>query len=189
VAAELQAFDFYCTTEMFNDSYLGPGLSCEFFRTHIRDPNVTITSIDGITAENFDGSNHRILRFEQSRMSYMMVGLEKFFPNIDRLFIGRGDLEEVNRSDFDVFPKLRVILIISNRMTTLPRGLFDGNLELEQLIIRRNPIITVAHDLLAPLTKLHFANFFENSCIDIEASNRFQIPALQAVLNAKCPEV
>jgi hypothetical protein len=118
-------------TEVFNDPFIGPDLSCEFFRIHLRDPNVTVTSIDGVTAEDFDGSDHRILRFVQGSMTYMMIGLEKFFPNIDRFYVTRGNLAEVHRHDFDVFPKLRVIVLTDNSITTLPRGLLDGNLELE----------------------------------------------------------
>jgi hypothetical protein len=55
-------------------------------------------------------------------------------------------------------------------------------------MFQRNLIATVGHNLLVPLTKLHFARFTENDCIDKIALNRTEIPALQAALNAKCPE-
>lgn len=64
---------------------------------------------------------------------------------------------ELNKDVFLYNPNLKYVKLASNKLQTLPAGLFRNNLQLESINFRNNDLVDVFIDF-RPLTSLYYVN-------------------------------
>jgi hypothetical protein len=179
----LDAIDLQCRFEPMRWTYV-TGPACKASNLNITSRQ-TITSVNGET--NFDGSSYKFIIVNSQVVSFIPEGLGEFFPNLESLHIVRSKLKKVEKKDLQPFPKLKELILYSNKIESLPGDLLEGNLELKQVHFNSNPITHVGHNLVTPLKKLEHASFSKTKCID-ESYGPELISSLTTDLRRNCPE-
>jgi hypothetical protein len=119
-------------------------------------------------------------------VNFMPKGLEKLFPQIERIAIYSSKLKEITKEDLAPFPMLKVLFLYSNDLETLPSNLFEANPEITHVEFLNNKLKFVGENILSPLKKLIFASFGLNPCINMDAETKDKVPALIEELQNKC---
>jgi Leucine-rich repeat (LRR) protein len=179
----LEAIDLQCKFEDRNFGLIS-GTCCTVSNLNITNQQ-TIRSVNG--QSNFDGSNYEIVDIYDEVVQFFPQGLKKFFSHIKGLSISRSKLKKVEKKDLEQFPKIRFLSLNGNEIRFLPNDLFEGNLELELISFRWNPISHIGHNLVIPLKGLVKADFYLTKCPNFD----YYLPTMSsfvADLKENCPE-
>lgn len=127
------------------------------------------------------------LRIEQSpHLEYLPSGLEKFFPNLEKLVIAETGLKILEKEDLEVFPALKTLLVNDNRLQRLDSDVFQSNSDLENLNLSGNKLEYLGPDALKSLTKLNHLDIANNLCINQTAQGELEMKRLRVSLRENC---
>jgi Leucine-rich repeat (LRR) protein len=111
--------------------------------------------------------------------------LANIFPNLRYLGISRSNLLSIKANDLK-FPKLNILLILSNQIAIIDGNLFTFTRNLQWIFFNDNRIQNVGENLLAGLTALKQADFRDEICINQSATTPEAIQKLNLQLPISC---
>lgn len=145
-----------------------------------------VISVTGTHDEGKSNLDVKRLQITNKNVFYIPKGIEKFFPNLEMIFIYHAGLKEISSADLSPFPNLINVDFYFNEIENLPADLFSKNAKIEYIDFGQNKFSKVRKDLLKPLTNLKRAGFQKNVCINAFAQFSAGILALQNELNKLC---
>lgn len=167
-------------------------LSTSFTDMQVTSMNsVFHSSID----QNFtlDMAEALLIEAGAASLSYIPSNISIFFPNLKTFSIAATSLRQISSTDLKQLPKLQTFISNGNLITSLPANLFEGNLEMTEFGVigrnnydRSNSLHTIGENLLINATKLEFAVFWNNFCVNDIAINRTQVINLNSRLHTYC---
>lgn len=153
-----------------------------------KDQKVTgygsVDNVVGTHVANKNNSDVKLISLKKIKTERIPKNIHKFFPNLEGIFAFSMGLKTVGSEDFKYLPKLKYLDMGNNRLDTLPSNLFEKNPDLEWIDFSSNYLRNIGVKLLDPLTKLNFANFEENRCVDRRAQDRTNLHELELVLKS-----
>jgi Leucine-rich repeat (LRR) protein len=95
----------------------------------------------------------------------MPTSLENFFPHLSVLQIWSCGMKKLSQSDISAHQNLHELSMSGNEIETLDSNLFEKNAKISKIDFSRNRLKNVGFNLLLPLERLIFADFYGNDCI------------------------
>ncbi|KAL7013606.1 hypothetical protein ACKWTF_015488 [Chironomus riparius] len=157
--------------------------------------NLNITSeqsaMIGFASDNHTlGKTHNdvnIFKAYNKNIQYFPKGLEKIFPNLLRIHIERGYLEDLNSEDLRPYPKLVELYLWGNNIQVLENGLFAYNTNLQHVSFSHNSIIHIDENVFDDLTKLTYLWLYGSNCFNAGTSNSsIDVKNIIQSLRVKC---
>lgn len=131
-----------------------------------------ISSVKGTHNDGRTNDDVASIDISFKNVKHFPKNLEKFFKNLQGIWISNSNLEEIHQSDLKSFPKLIALLLNQNNIEILEEGLFDFNTELELIYLQRNKISQIHPYIFDHLPKLTDLSLIDNLCIDMSSRNR-----------------
>jgi hypothetical protein len=178
-----------CGAALVPDATVGRQLRCKFTLTHhvlLLDNTYTcevsgsysitrkgdqVTSIVGAHMPGKSNDDVLMFKADAARFEYFPRGLEKFFKNLQSIFINYSRLREIRQIDLRPFTKLRHIDLYDNKIEVLEQDLFKYNRELEEIWMSNNNIKVVDMTAFDGLRKLKALYFGGNICVGESADD------------------
>lgn len=149
--------------------------------------NETVTSISGTLLDVVVYEKIKSLRIEQSpHLEYFPSGLEKFFPNLEKLVIAETGLKMLEKKDLEVFPALKTLLLNNNQLRRLNSDVFKANSELESINLSDNLLEYLGPDSLKSLANLKHLEMSNNACVNRTAQDSLEMKRLMIDLRENC---
>jgi Leucine-rich repeat (LRR) protein len=145
------------------------GFRCFVTNFEITSFNKTITTINHEFRSIAAKENVTILIFSSQTVKFFPKGINKFFPNINRLDVDNCQLKKINKTDLEVFPELRELTLADNNIEVLEDDLFSENRELYYIWLSNNKIKFVGENTFASLKHLETLYLEHNLCISDKA--------------------
>ena len=162
------------------------GTICETASLELTSPNQVVTTINGQVGSFYHNQKVEKLHINSRGLRYMPKGIDKFFPDLEALWIENSELKTIKQADFKSFPKLKEVYMVNNKIEKLDSNLFQLNPELRALQFNANKIKIIGRNILSPLLKLDQADFSLNDCINKSAYEKKEFPELIAEMESKC---
>ncbi|KAL7041123.1 hypothetical protein ACKWTF_000657 [Chironomus riparius] len=142
--------------------------------------SITGTHIDLKTNEDVTGfySNYKIIQ-------YFPRDLEKFFKNLELIYIEFAGLKEIHQADLKPFQKLIYLSLGYNSIKVLESGVFDANPNLEILSFVANDLVHIEPDVFDNLPKLR-CFWFGRTCVDKFVNSRDEVIEAIDVARNQC---
>ena len=99
------------------------------------------------------------------------MSFEKFFENLELIFIDFAGMKEIHQTDLKPFPKLIYLSLEYNSIEVLESGVFDANPNLEILSFVTNDLVHIESNVFDNLPKLR-CFWFGRTCVDEFVYNR-----------------
>jgi hypothetical protein len=166
------AFNLECNFKEKSSSswtYVKSGKVCDVKNLVISSPNQQITSINGISGSNAIDNDVTALRVDGQTVNYFPRGLEKFFPNIEIMFVVDCKLKAITNQDLASFPQLKELRLSHNDIEELDDDLFAANKKLISISLSYNRIKFIGEVTFKPLKQLDFLFLNSNKCINKDA--------------------
>lgn len=148
----------------------------------IEGSQATVDKVSGTHLTGKTSPDTKLINIKKIKFERMPKDFNKFFPNLEGIFAHSTGMSIVLKEDLVGFPKLRYLDMSFNKIKTLPSNLFEGNPEVEWIDFSDNLLRHIGVNLLNPLTKLDFANFESNTCVDRRAQDRQNLRELSLEL-------
>jgi hypothetical protein len=126
------------------------------------------------------------LNYESQPLTEIPEELKNFYPNLKALIINHSNVSRVSAKNLQ-FPKLQLLSIYYNKLTSLDGNLFVNNPKLIFISLDGNQIKHVGHDLLTDLNNLNLVFLFNNPCVNQEAITHEAIQSINRQLPKICP--
>jgi len=104
---------------------------------------------------------------------YFPTGLEKFYNNLNGIYITHSQLKEIHQNDLKFYTKLEFLDLFDNDIEIIEDDLFKFNPNLEAISLHSNKVFHVGPNVFNGLIKLHSLSFVVNRCADMFADNDF----------------
>lgn len=155
--------------------------------SEITSPNQTITSIRGthLSSAHSDATVKGI-HLIRTTVNYFPHDIARFYPILELLRISLCHLKAIERVDVQNLTNLRELILSDNDLETLKSDLLVNNSALEYVNFSYNKLKSVGLNIFKSLTKLRYAEFEENLCIDDSAYSAAGLPRLISKLHEKC---
>jgi hypothetical protein len=124
----------------------------------------TVTEIVG---DHIEGrTNNDVTQFfvKFQNCHYMPLGLDKFFPNLESVYIMKSNLQHLLLGDLDGLNKLRALDVSHNPVEELSADFFKGHDKIESLSFFDSHIKKVERGAFDMLKNLEFIDFDYNQC-------------------------
>ncbi|XP_037037358.1 uncharacterized protein LOC119075070 [Bradysia coprophila] len=186
----VSAVYFECEYDYFRlGNIIGSQYSCHGMpRGGMDDPVVR-----GITGLHHTGrTNADVIGFymyHDKRMTFIPRGLTPFFTNMRALALLNCSLTNLGSDDMVGYHSLQALSLRENYIERIEPGFYQHVPNLLETNMFQNRLREVGHNILAPLVLLTGANFVDNYCINMSASDSNTLLALQNALNANCSMV
>lgn len=162
------------------------GKICETASLDIAHPNQVVTSINGQHGSFYHNQKVEKLHINSRGLQFMPKGIDKFFPDLEAIWIENSELKTIDQEDLKSFGNLKEVYMVNNKIEKLDSDLFQFNPELRAVQFNANKIKTIGRNILTPLTKLDQADFTNNECINKSAYEKKDFPELLAEMESKC---
>ena len=93
------------------------------------------------------------------------------FPNLTKITLAKSSIKKVSSNDLIQFPKLEVLDLSGNHLTSLESDLFKFTPNIKRIYLSLNSLRHIPHDVLDGLNNLEIAEFEYNECIHIKLSD------------------
>lgn len=109
----------------------------------------------------------------------------KFLPNLEKINIFKSKLQTIQQSDLKPFPNLTELSLRYNDIEVIPDDLFAHNPSLKIVEFTGNSKLRAVGLNVIP-NGVEEADFTGAGCIDSNASNEEELPALKAKIEKNC---
>lgn len=147
----------------------------------------TLTSVTGTHLPSMTLEDVTFLSISQLKSTQFVSGIDKFFENLRGFDVIDSDLAEISAEDLEPFPKLVVLNLNINKLTSLDGDLFKFHPGIQWIGFMSNALKNVGSDLLSGLNSLTSANFQSNPCVNFWATSHLQVETLKQHLANGCP--
>lgn len=108
----------------------------------------------------------KVLNIQAINCAQIPSGFENSFKNLEGIFAFSSEKKILVADDLRPFTKLKYLDISFNRIENLPSDVFASTPQMEWIDFSDNRLKLVGLNILDSLTKLHYANFATNICIN-----------------------
>ena len=178
----MEGFDLEGTLIILNGSNPEYDSDFEVYSSKITSMNETITSVNDCT----EPTNFHSLKFKRKTVHYLPKGIDKFFPNLERLAVYGSELKSLSQNDLKSLTQLKLVDFSMNDLEFLDDDLFEFNQKLRYVNFKENKLKYVGENLLNNLKNLKQIDFNSNLCTKNEAIVVYEIPALFQKLKTLC---
>lgn len=105
------------------------------------------------------------IAFSIPQVFYIPRGFTEPYTNITKFTVESCHLKEIRRSDWSQFPQLRTLVLQDNDLEVLEEDLFQSNLMLENVNLRKNKIWFIGGRIFENLKRLKLVSLEDNFCI------------------------
>lgn len=145
-----------------------------------------VTHVNGNHDPGHTNEDVKRIDFQRMKFDRMPKDFNKFFTNVERIYLSDTGLKKIFKEDLENFSKLLQLYAYDNELESLDSNLFERNPNLEWLDLSKNKLESIGADLLKPLTKLGRAYFEYNPCIVKNAETKSEVEALRQEFIATC---
>lgn len=147
-----------------------------------------LTTQEAITSINSEEGVHEDIHsfWYTGTLAYFPQSLEKFFPNLEEIYIWNSSLREIKQENLKPFTSLKILHLKDNQIEELDSNLFEFNTGLHNIHLGNNKIRLVGKGIFGPLQYLPFVHLENNTCINEEAISRVQLHDLIETLEKQC---
>lgn len=152
--AEVNAIDISCsfsTTTVVRMS----GKACTF-GSSITAVNTEVTSVNGLTTPMDDV---KIFYVTSKTFYHFPRNLEKFFPNLESIYVYNSNLRYIDQSFLKPFPKLKEFYVGSNVIRVITDDLFQYNPLITDVYISEGNMYYIGEKLLDRLPNFYYGSF------------------------------
>jgi len=138
-----------------------------------------IIGTHGVNKNNFD-----VLSFvsNEKKALYFPKGLEKFFKNLQKISIERGQMKEIKQDDLKPFSELEELVLGNNDIEVLEDGLFDFNPKLKFISFWHSKIFHIDRNVFNNLNYLTHLWLIGNKCINVKVDPKDTSMGMQAFI-------
>lgn len=182
------AITFNCSYS-FNDFVLiGKEYTCWATISNVTESNVLLDVI-GTHQPDKDNSDVFALEIQNAtQLSFIPQGIEIFFPNLWALIIGNHSIVELEGDELRNYNDLRLFGLINGKLEKISGDLFDPTPHMTHLWLTKNKIKNMSENFINYSENLMFAEFSDNDCISMQATNQFEMEDLAENLRVNCTE-
>lgn len=166
------------------------GYICEV--SHLEITSKTDRTITGVTGQHRPARSNDDVKFLQSSgktVNFFPKELEKFFKNLETIWLNGAKLKEISSEDLKVFTKLKRFSIGYNEVEVIEADLFKFNGNLEWIDLESNKIKHVENGAITGLKTLKEFYFNGNPCHSGGAGNIKFVAPLASLVEGKCKDV
>lgn len=132
-------------------------------------------------------SNVDALIFEDLLLSDFPMGIEQKFCNLVAIQMKNCGIVEITKEHLKPLKMLRNLLLCKNKIMSIPRDLFIYTPSIEVLSFKGNKIIHISLQTLPTLKRLIFADFRDNTNIDLlfktdAAENEAKVVSMETLM-------
>jgi hypothetical protein len=167
--------------------------TCYGKTSDITEPSTKIKAIIGAHQNGKNNEDVEGLMLTSTTVNFIPRGLNVFFPNVTHLNVSDCGLKSICRRDLSQFPKLEVLWLNSNELTSLPDDLFEDTKNLKAISFCNNKIEFMSSNLFKPIigNKIKTINFRKNTGIKTIYSPGVNgtvasVTDLMRIIDAKC---
>lgn len=113
--------------------------------------------------------------------------IDNFFPNLEMISFINTSLIRIEPVSLMFFPRLKGFRSTFNPIETLNATIFDNSLQLQYLTFNDNNLKNAGRNLFQRTLKLNRANFMNNTCISVLATNLDEVVEFKSKLVEHCP--
>lgn len=122
-----------------------------------------------------------------NKIYYFPQDLDKFFPNIQKIFMAEVKLREIRQTDLQPFLKLKFINLDRNIITILETDLFKFNPQLKYFSAQNNRILCIESKVFDLLNDLNYLLLSGNDYeLENVKNNRTKVINLTKEIKQKC---
>lgn len=160
---------------------------CKVSDLAVSSTNETVTGVSGTLPGIVDYANITSLDIDSSpELEFLPSGIEKFFPNLEKIAIVETGLRAITSDDLKEFPKLKSLILRNNKLSEIDSNLFEFNQHVEHIDLSGNELKFIGTNVLKPLANLKKINISNNQCANETASDPSEIKKLKVRLNENC---
>lgn len=127
-----------------------------------------IESASGNHINSKQNINVMVFEADNKKTEYFPKGLEKIFENLKGIYIGKGRLKELQKSDFAGYTELLYLELENNDIQFLEDGVFDYIPNILTIWLLNVKIIHIGENVFQNLNNLRFLGFVQNTCVNVK---------------------
>lgn len=170
------------------------GYTCEVQNTELINSKYD-REISEVRGRHLEGKSHddvRRFHSRETKIRFFFEGLDKFFKNLEYIFIAYGNLEGISKKDLKPFGcKLKKLTIHNSKIEYIEADLFKFNKNLELIDLQYNQINHIENGVFDELPKLNRLLLSHNPCtsiIDNAYDDHSEVSRLISSLSTKCKD-
>lgn len=149
--------------------------------------HATVDKAAGTHVAGKTSNDVKLISMKKIKCERLPKNFDKVFANIEGIFAFSTGIKTLVKADMEVFPKLKYLDMGFNKIDTLPSNTFENNPDLEWIDFSDNWLRNIGVNLLTPLSKLNYADFQSNRCVDKRAWDKTNLRELSLALrNIQC---
>jgi hypothetical protein len=157
------------------------GKECDVTNLVLTSPNQQITSVNGISGSNAIRNDVTGFYVQLQTMNYFPRGIEKFFPNIEAIYVQSCKLKAIKKEDLEKFTQLKELILHYNEIEELYDDLFVSNEKLLYIDLGHNKIKFIGEKTFESLKNLHILYLSSNQCINKYAA--YSVNRVREIIN------
>lgn len=164
-------------------------VGCVATSVEVKFSNETVTSISGTLSRVINYANIKTFKVEASpKLEFLPSGIEKFFPNLERLVVTQTALKTLTRNDLENFPQLRVLDMSDNQIELLEAEVFEKNKKIESIDLSNNRLRSgsVEGNVFKFTRNLRALDVSNNVCVNGTAENAAEVGRLKVRIIDLC---
>ena len=120
-------------------------------------------------------------------VQYFPTGLEKFYSNLNGIYITHGQLKEIHQRDLKFYSKLEFLDLFDNDIEVIEYDTFKFNLNLATISIHSNKIFHIGSEVFDGLGRLTSLALDLNKCTGMHAEkDSIQVQKILSHTNSTC---
>lgn len=160
---------------------------CVTYDLEVKYPNETVTSVSGNLPGVIDYERIKTFRVKFSPLlEFLPSGIEKFFPNIEKIRISHSGLTNLTQNNLKNFSNLRILILNNNKLEHLDSDVFEFNNKIEEIDLSENQLKDLRVESLKVLKNLKKLDLSNNACINQTAENQLELKRLKIKLSENC---
>ena len=150
--------------------------------------NETVTSVSGKLMDILVYEEIKSFKIEASPMlQFFPKGIEKFFPNVEKISVTQTGLKTITYNDLKNFPKLKTLILRQNQLKELEASLFELNREIEDVDLSNNKLEHLGVNFLKFAEHLNSIDVTNNICVNGSAKTPVEFKRLKMRFSENCP--
>lgn len=160
---------------------------CNVRELEVKHPNETVTGISGTLSSVVNYDNITTFKVDSSpQFEYLPLGIEKFFPNIDKIEITGTGLKILTQDNLKRFPKLKTLVASYNELEYLDTNVFEFNDVIEEIDLSGNKLKHLPSNSFRVLRNLKKLDLMDNVCVNDTAKTPRELRKLKSILSDNC---
>lgn len=123
---------------------------------------------------------------ESPLLEFLPTGIEKFFPNLEKIEISDSGLKNLTQNSLKNLTKLRFLILNNNKLEDIDSNPFEFNNKIEKVDLSGNQIKIFQVGSLKVLKHLKKLDLSNNLCINETADNPFELKKLKINIYENC---